>query len=284
MTPDDVRGSALPSLRRADPDRGALLRGVRLCSVATLPRTDPRRQVRDPRQGRRGRHGRGVPRPAPPPRRDPHHQGHQARRRRRRRVGPTLPGRGATGDARAPPERGGALRLLAPARRLLLHGLGVHRRRHSPGVASRARPARSRASDRRRPPGPRRARRDPRPGNRPPGPLPRQHHGEAGRGTPARQDHRPRDRQARRRGVAPDDGHRTLSRQAQVLLARASRGAARRPDARRTDRHLLARRRSVRDALGAGAVRVVHSRGLHRQAPPHAAAAARRLRAASGSR
>ncbi len=87
-------------------------------------------------------------------------------------------------------------------------------RRHGPLPASQ-RP-------RRRAAGARGPRGDPRAGDRPSRPLARQLLLRENARRPARrQDHRPRHRQARRGGIARDDGDRPLPGQAQVLLARA---------------------------------------------------------------
>ena len=175
------------------------------------------------------------------------------------------------------PERRGALRLLAAAGRLLLHGLGVHRRRHARGVAA---PLRSAARPRARSTSRRRCSPDSRRSTRRGSSIATSRRttsccaktGTAGSsprsstsGSPSGSPRRP----------FPDDGHGDVRRKAQVLLARTGGRASGGPGGRRPQRPLLVRHRSLRDADRQAAVRVPDAGGLPRQTSPRGSAAAR---------
>ena len=102
-------------------------------------RDGPARQIRDPRQARGGRDGRGLPRAPPGLRRDPRHQGREQPPGRRRGLPPPLPQRGGGGAAPAAPERRARGRPRHDGGRPSLH-------RH--GATSRARTSARRSASR----------------------------------------------------------------------------------------------------------------------------------------
>ena len=165
--------------------------------------------------------GARLPRAPHPPRRDPHHQGHQARLLR----GRPRAARGSRRRRASPPSCGTPTwpalydfsRLPDGSFYMVWEFIdGVTLEQLAAPAAGPMPPARG---ARRRAAGPRGSVGDPRAGHRPPRPLARQHH--AARGPGGRLQAKIIDLGIAKRvaaDVAPDDGHRALRRQAQVLL------------------------------------------------------------------
>ena len=190
------------------------------------------------------------------------------RPRRGRRPRGALHARGAGRGARAPPERGRRLRLLLVAQRAL-HRAGARGREGRRERARAGRPLRRAHRRPRRARGGARARGDPRARHRPPRPQAREH--------PARPRGRDQDRglrhRPRRQGLGahadrPVHGHAALH--VARAAARRARGLA--------QRHVLVRRRALRDADGPAPLRRGERGRARGSSSASRRAAARRVR------